>query len=63
MVPIADPEATARDAIRLLLDPPLWKKASETGLARVKRYYTLDAMFDSYRNIYDTALMASDRKD
>ncbi|WP_298450939.1 GT4 family glycosyltransferase PelF [uncultured Marinobacter sp.] len=63
VVPIADPEATAREAIRLLLDPPLWKKASETGLTRVKRYYTLDAMFDSYRKIYDTALMASDRKD
>lgn len=56
IVPIADPEATSREAIRLLLDEPLWHRASQAGLARVKRYYTLDAMFDAYRDIYHTAI-------
>jgi glycosyltransferase involved in cell wall biosynthesis len=63
VVPIADPEATAREAIRLLLDDQRWKQASKAGLARVKRYYTLDAMFDSYRDIYDTAITAGSPKD
>lgn len=63
VVPIADPEATSREAIRLLLDEQVWRQASVAGLARVKRYYTLEAMFDSYRDIYDTAIAAGNRKD
>ncbi|MBK1851287.1 GT4 family glycosyltransferase PelF [Marinobacter sp. 1-4A] len=63
VVPIADPEASAREAIRLLLDEKRWQQASEAGLARVKRYYTLDAMFDSYHNIYDTAIASGSQKD
>ncbi|CAN0582558.1 unnamed protein product [Ectocarpus sp. 12 AP-2014] len=59
VVPIADPEATAREAIRLLSDQELWHKAQTAGLERVKRYYTLDSMFDAYRNIYDQHLSAS----
>ncbi len=59
VVPIADPEATAREAIRLLSDQELWQKAQTAGLERVKRYYTLDSMFDAYRNIYDQHLSAS----
>ncbi len=63
VVPIADPEATSREAIRLLLDEQRWQQASAAGLARVKRYYTLEAMFDSYRDIYDTAIATGNRKD
>lgn len=56
VVPIADPEATAREAIRLLLDEDLWHRAQKAGLERVQRYYTLENMFDAYRDIYVNAL-------
>lgn len=56
VVPIADPEATAREAIRLLLDEPKWRSAQKAGLERVQRYYTLDSMFEAYRGIYRHAL-------
>ncbi|MBR9872391.1 MAG: DUF3492 domain-containing protein [Gammaproteobacteria bacterium] len=63
VVPIADPEATARAATRLLLDKQRWQAASAAGLTRVKQFYTLESMYDSYRNIYDTALSAENRED
>ncbi len=56
VVPIADPEATAREAIRLLSDHHAWKAAQTAGLKRVERYYTLASMFDQYRSIYQDAL-------
>lgn len=52
VVPIADPEATARGAIDLLSDPDAWRRAQTAGLTRVQRYYTLSSMFDAYRGIY-----------
>lgn len=52
VVPIADPEATARAAVRLLTNPEQWYRAQKAGLQRVQRYYTLDSMFASYRSIY-----------
>ena len=55
-VPIADPEATARAAIRLLSDEAAWRAAQKAGQERVERYYTLTSMFDQYRSIYQTAL-------
>ena len=56
VVPIADPEATAREAVHLLSDQEAWRKAQGAGLERVKRYYTLDSMFDAYRGIYQRHL-------
>lgn len=56
VVPIADPEATAREAVHLLSDREAWRKAQGAGLERVKRYYTLDSMFDAYRGIYQRHL-------
>ena len=56
VVPIADPEATARAAIRLLSDEAAWRAAQKAGQERVERYYTLTSMFDQYRSIYQTAL-------
>ena len=58
VVPIADPEATAREAIRLLLDETKWRSAQQAGLERVQRYYTLDSMFEAYRDIYRNALQS-----
>jgi len=56
VVPIADPEATAREAVRLLSNPDQWRKAQQAGLERVQRFYTLDSMFTAYRSIYQKGL-------
>jgi glycosyltransferase involved in cell wall biosynthesis len=56
VVPIADPEATAREAIHLLMDSEAWRAAQAAGLERVSRYYTLDSMFDQYRRLYEASL-------
>jgi glycosyltransferase involved in cell wall biosynthesis len=56
VVPIADPEATAREAIQLLSDPERWHRAQQAGLARVQRFYTLESMFGAYRQIYNHGL-------
>lgn len=56
VVPIADPEATAQEAVRLLTDPDLWHKAQKAGLERVQRFYTLESMFGAYRSIYQQGL-------
>lgn len=56
VVPIADPEATAREAIRLLANPELWHKARKAGLERVRKFYTLDSMFEAYRSTYQQGL-------
>ncbi|MGM0952812.1 MAG: GT4 family glycosyltransferase PelF [Pseudomonadota bacterium] len=56
VVPIADPQATAREAVRILNNPDIWHSAQQAGLARVNRYYTLDNMFGQYREVYEQAL-------
>jgi glycosyltransferase involved in cell wall biosynthesis len=56
IVNIADPQALADAALRLLGDPLAWKTASEAGIARVERYYTDSLMFDRYRRVYEKAL-------
>ncbi len=56
IVRIADPEALAQAAIRLLADPQAWHAAQKAGIERVERFYTQEMMFAHYREIYDTAL-------
>ena len=56
IVRIADPEALAQAAIRLLSDPVAWRAAQQAGIERVERFYTQEMMFGHYREIYDTAL-------
>ncbi|WP_150912068.1 GT4 family glycosyltransferase PelF [Marinobacter halotolerans] len=56
VVPIADPEATAREAVRLLSNPEQWRRAQKAGLERVQKFYTLDSMFGAYRSIYQQGL-------
>lgn len=55
IVPIADPQATARAIQRLLLNPERWAAAQQAGLQRVTRYYTDELMFARYRALYRTA--------
>jgi glycosyltransferase involved in cell wall biosynthesis len=56
VVPIADPEATAREAVRLLSNPEQWQQAQKAGLERVQKFYTLESMFGAYRSIYNKGL-------
>lgn len=55
IVPIADPQATARAIQRLLLNPERWHAVQQAGLQRVSRYYTDELMFSRYRSLYRAA--------
>ncbi len=56
VVGIADPQALAEAALRLLTDEAAWHAAAKAGIARVERYYTHPVMFGRYRAVYDQAL-------
>lgn len=56
VVGIADPQALADAALRLLTDEAAWHSAAQAGIARVERYYTHPVMFARYRAVYDRAL-------
>ncbi len=56
VVPIADPEATANAAVKLLRDPELWRSAQKAGFDRVTKYYTQAMMYESYATLYRNAL-------
>ncbi|WP_150304244.1 GT4 family glycosyltransferase PelF [Pseudomonas saliphila] len=56
VVAIADPQATARAILDLLMDPIRWQAAQASGLARVKRYYGEALMFACYLEIYYAAM-------
>ncbi len=56
IVKIADPDDLAKAIIALLTNPTQWNKASEAGMARVKRYYDQNTMFEKYFTIYEQRL-------
>lgn len=56
IISIADPEAFARQALHLLTDTQRWHAAQAAGIARVERYYTQVKMYESYRQLYQSAL-------
>ncbi|HEX7622904.1 MAG TPA: GT4 family glycosyltransferase PelF [Anaeromyxobacteraceae bacterium] len=56
VVPIADPAATARAAIRLLRDPARWRAAQQAGVRRVEAHYARPLMIDAYRQVYQEAV-------
>lgn len=55
VVPIADPEALAGAALRLLGDPERWRSAQEAGIRRVETLYEEGRVFDAYRRLYAEA--------
>jgi polysaccharide biosynthesis protein PelF len=55
IVPIADPEATARAALALLRDPARWSAARRSGIRRVEAYYTEAHVIGAYRRLYGEA--------
>jgi polysaccharide biosynthesis protein PelF len=60
VVPIANPEATARAALPLLQDESAWRAAQQAGIRRVETYYTQAGMFGQYRHLYEQALSPSE---
>ncbi len=60
VVGIAQPQALADAALKLLTDPARWHAAQAAGIARVERYYTQDMMFGAYRALYQQALAQSE---
>lgn len=56
VVPIADPEATAKACIDLLSDETRWYEAQRAGINRVERFYTEEIVLSSYVRIYSEAL-------
>ena len=59
IVSIAEPQALARAAVALLVDPIRWHAAQAAGIARVARYYTQDLMFEEYRQLYAKSMNVS----
>lgn len=59
VVPIANPQALADAAVRLLADPKRWQQAAAAAVKRVERYYTQPQMFAAYRALYEQAMRAS----
>ena len=56
LVNIADPSSVANAAIELLMDESTWNKAQQTGVARVKTYYSMKLLIENYGLIYQEAI-------
>jgi glycosyltransferase involved in cell wall biosynthesis len=57
VIPIADPDALAREALALLTEEVRWRAAQMAGIRRVERYYTQSGVFERYREIYQMAMV------
>jgi glycosyltransferase involved in cell wall biosynthesis len=55
VVPIAQPEATARAALVLLNDPDRWRAAQLAAVRRAETFYTEGRVLDAYRRLYQEA--------
>lgn len=62
VVSLANPQALADAAVRLLADPQRWQLAAAAGMERVERYYTQTRMFAAYRTLYERAMRASQER-
>lgn len=56
VVPFADADALAQAAIELLSSEATWRACQATGIQRVARHYTQEAMLAEYRAVYRAAL-------
>lgn len=63
IVPIADPEATARACVALLRDEKAWFQAQRAAVERVETHYTQTQMIDRYRHLYSQALAAAEARE
>ncbi len=56
VVPIADPQATAKAVLALLMDEQRWRAAQQTGIQRVEKYYTQAEVLSRYAETYEKAI-------
>jgi polysaccharide biosynthesis protein PelF len=56
LVNIADPHAIAKAALELLNNESTWVSAQQVGLERVRKYYGMQTLIDTYSQIYKEAL-------
>ena len=49
---VGNPSATAKAILTLCRDPERWQRASQAGQARVRRFYDLQRMCETYRTLY-----------
>lgn len=56
LVSIADPDALASAAFKLLTDDNAWSKAQQVALARIRKYYSMEKLIENYSAIYEEAI-------
>lgn len=59
VVSIANPDATAQEAVLLLQDEDRWRAAQQAGIRRVERFYTQRDMLANYRKLYLAAMQGA----
>ena len=59
LVPPDDVEATAREVLRYLLDPPLRARTGTIAAEAVRRRFSLERMMDQLQSLYDELLLGT----
>jgi len=57
VVGINNPQAMATELLLLLDDPKEWRRARQSAITRVERFYAQERMFDSYRDHYQKGML------
>lgn len=52
VVGINNPQAMATEVLALLGSPDQWRRARQSAITRVERFYAQERMFESYRQLY-----------
>ena len=53
ITPVRNPQATAEAVVKILEDPLMYRKMSETARVRTKRYYQIHDLIAEYRFLYN----------
>jgi glycosyltransferase involved in cell wall biosynthesis len=57
IVGINNPQALAKEMLKLLQDPAYWNRARQAAMTRVDRYYAHQRMFDRYSELYQKGVL------
>ena len=56
LVNIADPDALANASCELLTNEDAWLSSQKAGLARIRKYYSMEKFRECYKLIYEEAM-------